>query len=385
MILSLFVYTLTAIILYNLSMTMSRASQYGKCTINRNSQIAFIGILATFGFIVGARYDVGVDHLAYLYSYEYSNSIGIRDDMEEGFAFITKWMYNAGFHYFFYFALWGILQIGFLYQTLKYKKQLLPYIGLLIMLGPYFLNWMNGIRQTTVACFFVFLISTVVVKKQLILYIFLIYIASKIHNSALLLIPFIFLGYYNIEIKNKWISILVLLACTILGSMPFWTQYLLDLQNILELIGYGDRYGSKFEEMLTGDNFSSFAWGPMRISDYVIDLIILWFYPKMRIYFKDDTRLPIFFLLYFIGVCSYNLFAGTNQIFLRVVIYFTIFKLPMTAYLLYYLRKSRLFFFYITSIIAYMYIYIVVIKASLPSAINTYQHCNLYKFFFFES
>lgn len=387
MVLSIIVYTLTAILLYNLSVVMAKDSHVYKKSIlsSRNSQGAFLGILIIFGFITGARYDVGVDHLSYLYSYEYSNSIGIRADMEEGFAFVTKWMYNAGFHYFFYFALWGILQIGLIYHALKYRKQLLPYVGLLIMLGPYFLNWMNGIRQTTVACFFVFLISTVVAKKKLFIYIGLVYLASKIHNSALLLMPFIALGYLNVDIKNKWIAIIILLSCTILGSMPFWTQYLINIQNILDIIGYGDRYGNKFEALLAGEDFSSFAWGPMRISEYVIDLLIIWYYPKIRDFFRDDKRLSMFFLLYFIGACSYNLFAGTNQIFLRVVIYFTIFKLPMTAFLLYYLKQTNAKIFFMVSIIAFVYIYIVIFKASLPSAINTYQHCNLYKFFFLEN
>ena len=383
MILSFFVYTLTAIILYNLSVAMAKEPQYNNYFANKYSQIALIGVLVSFGFVAGARYDVGVDHLSYLYSYEYSSSIDTT--MEEGFVFITRWMHDAGFHYFFYFALWGVLQIAFLYQALKYKKQLLPYVGLLIMLGPYFLDWMNGIRQTVVSCFFVFLTSTIVVKKKLVLYILLILLASKIHKSALLLMPFVFLGYYNIDIKDRRATILMLVVCTILGSMPFWIQYLLDLQKVLELIGYGEKYGNKYEEMLTGDEFSSFSWGPIRISSYAIDLMILWFYPKIRNYFKDDKRLSIFFFLYYVGACSYNLFAGTNQLFLRIVMYFTIFKLPMTAYLLYYLKKAKPRFFYIASINAYMYIYIAVIKASLPSATNTYQHCNLYKFFFFEN
>lgn len=382
MILSIIIYTITALLLYQISLCFV-SRPYGQNTTS-NLGIPFYGILFVFGIVVGARYDVGVDHLAYLFSYENCNTVGIRDDMEAGFAVVTKWMYNCGFHYFFYFALWGILQIGFIYQALKYNKRLLPYVGLLIMLGPYFLNWMNGIRQTVVACFFVLLVSKCVVGRKYILYVIFIFFASKFHNSALLLLPFIILGYYNFDIKNKWVGIAILIFCTILGSMPFWVQYLSDFQNVLELMGYGERYGNRFEEMLGGEDFSTFAWGPMRTSDYIIDLLILWFYPDIRRKNQCDAVLPVFFSLYFIGACSYNLFAGTNQIFLRVVMYFTIFKLPMTAYLLCYLKSTNKKTFYFASFVAFAYIYIVIFKSSLPSAANTLQRCNLYKFFFFE-
>lgn len=61
--------------------------------------------------------------------------------------------------------------------------------------------------------------------------------------------------------------------------------------------------------------------------------------------------------------------------------YFTIFKLPLTAYLLVYLKKKHFKLSYsLLAVIAYTYIYFEIYKASLIP--NWFEDFTTYKFFF---
>ena len=164
MILSIIVYTLSAFLLYRLGrfVSLNSCSSLYLHNSHRYGVIYWFFIYLIFGFIAGARYDVGVDHLAYLSDYNLSSFIDHNDNIEPLFWFFTKFLSGLGFHYFFYFAIIAIVQIGLIYASLKSNKQLIPYVGALVMLGPYFLNWMNGIRQTLVSCLFVYLVSVII-------------------------------------------------------------------------------------------------------------------------------------------------------------------------------------------------------------------------------
>ncbi len=239
-----------------------------------------------FAFIAGARYNVGVDHLNYLDTYNYLAQSGfILKEKEAGFSFIMGLFARAGIHYFFYFAFWASLQITFIYLACKESKFILPYVAILIILGPYFMEWMNGIRQTVVACFFVFLTSKYIVEKKFIWYIILILLASTIHKSAILLLPFCIFGIKPLSLSKKWLTIPIVIACVVLGSTPTWIALITKVEVVLELLGY-ERYATSFADMLYMEDFSSFSWGPLRISAFLLDILILWFYPKMKEFYK---------------------------------------------------------------------------------------------------
>lgn len=382
MILSIVIYTATALMLYLLADNVSKretiACGYG-------TQISFWGLeivtsILIFGFIAGARYNVGVDHLSYLSEYLSIQHTGhpSRETFEPGFLLITKAFANSGLHFFFYFAFLAILQIGFIYYALRDRKYLLPYIGLLVMLGPYFLNWMNGIRQCIVMCFFVFLVEFII-KKKFWYYAAGILLATTMHRSALILLPVYFIFFKDFKLENNKILLLILLLCIIVGSTPTWLHIMTNLDGLLAFLGY-DIYSQEIGRMVS-EGLRDTAWGPSRIGLLVIDIAIIWFYPGMRDYYKYDKYLPIYFLLFLIGTNLYNLFVNTSHIFIRPVGYFTIFKLPLTAYLLYYLHNTRnSTALYFLCIVAFTYIYFIMYKASLLQ--NRVAEASLYKFFF---
>ena len=376
---SILVYTITAVLLYIFAQS-AVANEKLSQRPNRFWTTEIVLSILLFGFISGARYGVGVDHLSYLDIYQrVQNHISLsRESLEPGFLFITRLFASSGLHYFFYFAFWGILQISFIYYALKDRKYLLPYVALAIMLNSgYFLEWMNGIRQCVVACASVFLIQYILDKKPA-KYIISLLLLSLIHKSAVLLIPLYLLVYNKLPFDRKYLNLTILMAFVVLGMIPSWLHLMTNFANLLAMIGY-DSYAARIELMVT-ENLRMTAWGPSRISNFLTGVAIIWYYPQMKEFYKYDRYLPIYFLLFFAGICLYNAFVNTSHIFLRPIEYLTIFKLPMVAYLLYYLKHSNNKMFLIIAVLVFSQIYFEIYKAvALPSVASKFT---LYKFFF---
>ena len=384
MFLSFFVYTFTALGLFLLARNVSLRESYLIQARGQTLQFCTLEIMLSiclFAFIAGARYETGVDHLTYLREYLNLQTTGVtgRETFESGFLFISKFFAQSGVHFFFYFAFWAALQIGFVYYALRNNKYLLPFVGLCIMLGPYYLSWMNGIRQCVAACAFIYAVEFIE-KKKFWHYIIFILLLSFIHRSAIILLPIYFLFYVKWDnlLHRRKTNIIILICCVILGSTPSWLHFVNSLENVLYLLGY-EGYADRLE-MMTTENLRTMAWGPSRLSIFLSEVLIIWFYPALKDYFKGDRKVEMYFFLFLIGDCLYNLFANTSHIFLRPIEYFTLFRLPLTAYLLYYFyKKKKLFLFFALIVLACSNAYISVYKAiARPTELSD---CSLYKFF----
>lgn len=375
---SIIVYTLTGLILYALGRNLALRDTRLQRLYNHPTSFWCIETLCTiivFATIAGLRYNVGVDHLTYLRYYEDMAQKGwiTRETLEPGFLFIMKIFTELNLHFFFFFAFLAAIQLFFVYYAFRHKKYLLPYIGLFIMLGPYFLDWMNGIRQCIAMCIFVFSIE-LIQKKKFVLYILIILCATLIHKSAYILLPFYFIFYKPVSPSKTKIHILILLICAIVGNSPYWISNITKLSNLFIFLGY-ENYVDRFD--ITLDNLDGFTWGPRRISVLLIDFLIIYLYPKISQHFKKDKNLPLYFNLFYIGVCIYNLLANTSHEFLRPVSYFTIFTLPMSAYTAYFLKthqKKILYSLFLIFVCSYAVISVISVT-DLNSTI-------LYKFFF---
>lgn len=357
---SFVVYTFTALCLFMLGKSLYlrelRTSSYGECSTSFWSPEILLSILI-FALVAGLRYNVGVDYPFYLSEYLSLQTRGYtyRETYESGFFFITKFFAGSGFHYFFFFAFWAAIQLGFIYYALKDRKSILKYVGLIIMLGPFFLDWMNGIRQCVVECIFVFSI-VYIQKRKFWAYFLILFLASFIHKSALVLLPLYFVVHRFSLSSNKYFNILILLVCVLLGNMPTWITIVSSITNLISFLGY-DAYVVRFENIF--EQLSAFEWGPRRISVLLVNLIIVYYYPSMRSYFSSDKLFYLYFNLYFIGICSYNLLANTSLEFLRPVGYFTIFTILTVAYALVYFKKSKKnLLFYLVLFLTCVYTYL---------------------------
>lgn len=334
-------------------------------------------VLFLFAFISGVRWNVGVDHLSYLRSYENIMRGGeFRESgVEFGFDYITKLFADLNIHFTIYFGFWAFLQIFFIYYALKDERYLWPFIGVVIIMGPHYLSWMNGIRQMLVACMFVYAVQFIKTRK-LIPYLFIILAATLIHKSAILLLIFYIIPQKD-YFKNRYINLALCVVTVIIGLNPYWLQATNFIEVTLSSIGY-EGYAENLDILI--DSKSEMALGPRRLSILLLNMLVIWFTPSLKSKFEDTNYLS-YFNFTFLGVLLHNLFANAGHIFLRPISYFTIFLALTTSYLLYYLKLKTPK----GVSIEFVLVFIVAVSYTLLSCISEYGKGDMdtanYKFF----
>lgn len=383
MILSLFVYTGTALSLFALARNASNRERFLYETEARELPFFCLEIvlsIALFALISGVRYNVGVDHLNYLGEYQRLMTYGAtrRSTMESGFLFISQLFAKGGIHFSVYFGFWASLQIFFVYYAFRNNKRLLPFIGLIMMLGSFYLSMMNGMRQQVVAFAFILLIEWIE-KKKMWSFAIAIVLASTIHRSALILLPVYFLLNSKFDLTRRKLSFAILAVCVVLGETPIWLSMINSVEELLLFMEY-EGYSDKIE-LMTSENLRDMAWGPGRIFIFTASCFIIWHYENLKSYYKDDSKVRMYFILFYIGTCGFNLFANTSHIFLRPIEYFTLFRLPLSAYMMYWLiKEAKSFQFYMFLILTCSSIYIALLKVALAPTLKT-SDVVIYKFF----
>lgn len=388
MLLSLLVYSLTGAILFFLGWHVNKREQ--QSLLEGGAKLPFYSweillSLLVFSVIAGARYHTGFDHAMYLEQYQHLQETGdfSRHNFEYGFEWISRLFARCNIHYFFYFAFWALLQIGFLYYGLRNHKHLLCWVGLGIMCGSYFLWMMNSVRQTVVVCLFVALIPLIKGRKIL-PYVIIVIIATFFHKSALLLLPVLLICFVNVdgEATNKWLLLSIFVVFVVIGSFPFWIEYFSNYQWFLDLTGY-ENYSNMDDPNVAG-KFRMVNWGPSRLLILFGNLCMLWFYPELKSHFKDDQLLPYFFMLAFIGMCLSNLLMNTTHFILRPVDYFIIFYLIMSAYIMCYLIQTKKYVIGAAMAMVFYLLFVInVIKAVYKPIVENQPF--LYHFFFAQS
>lgn len=313
-----------------------------------------------FAFISGVRWKVGTDHQSYLQEYLYLLGGEIDREFEGAFMYISLIFAKLNFHFTLFFGFWALLQIAFIYLAFKDERYLLPFIGLIIVFGGYYIGWMNGIRQTIAACIFVFSIQFIT-KRKPIQYFLFIFLAFLFHKSAIILSVFYFIPQYN-YFKNRYVNFGLLILAVIIGSSPTWIGLLNNLEGVLHLIGYED-YADKLDYLIL-ERSKEMSLGPRRLSRIFLMGFLIWYHPQLKQIYKN-TNYQVFFNFAFVGALLHNLLANTGHIFLRPTSYFTIFSIPATAYLLYFLRHKKFkelpIVYIVVLLIAISYLFIAII------------------------
>ncbi len=316
--------------------------------------------LLLFAFISGIRWKVGTDHQSYLESYRaLLNGVESRREFEGLFMYISRVFADFNIHFTIWFGFWAFVQIVFFYLAFRNERYLLPYIGIIIVLGGYYLGWMNGIRQTIAACMFVFSIQFINGRKPL-YYFLTIFIATLFHRSAVLLFIFYFIPQRD-YFKNRYVNLALLLLAIIIGSNPFWVGIMDNVGGLLQVVGY-EEYAEKLDYYIL-ERQREMSLGPRRISRILLSALVIWYHPELKKMFSN-TNYQAYFNLSLIGAFLHNLLANTGHIFLRPVGYFTIFLIPTTAYLLFYLKHSNKkdqMMYIVVFLLAISYIFIAIV------------------------
>lgn len=291
--------------------------------------------IVIFSFVAGVRWKVGVDHLAYLKNYLSIQNFGHSLFKKEiGFEYFTRLFADFGIHYTIYFGTLAFLQIFFIYMAFRDQRFLYPFIGIIIVFGSYYLEWMNGVRQMVVACIFIFSIKYII-EKKLVKYILIILLASLFHQSALLLLPVYFIPRRNF-FKNRTLALLLVFISLYLGTNNFWIESLKSTGKFLQLIGYNQFTSERLDFLIGEEQIRNF--GPRRVVVILTAIITIWYSSRLDEYF-EKYHFYFYFNLAILGFLLQNLLGYTHHIFLRPVSYFTIFSIATTGYLLVYLRE----------------------------------------------
>lgn len=304
-----------------------------------------ICFMLLFAFIGGIRWNVGVDSIEYAKAFAHPESIP--ESSEPLFIIICNLMHSLGLHWSFGLALWSFIQIFFITKALKPYRYLLVLMPFVFIFGRYWADAMNVMRQMMVACAFLWA-SKFIYEKKPIPYILFIFIASFMHKSVLMLLPFYFFPLKLEIYKHRIILITILFACVVIGQSPAFQQ-LSYYANLLQMaLGY-DNYGDIVTNMIDNGDINALGFGPMMLSYLLIPIFIIWLFPA--IFNKYEKRIPFinfWFNISYLYACLYFLVCNISEIFLRPITYLVLFQMVMATIVLYYLmmeakhRKKRI-------------------------------------------
>lgn len=332
--------------------------------------------------VSSVRWLTSWDYNMYYTYYVSMQSVGdfSRENFEPGFDLVTNAMAKSGLHFAFYFGFWAAVQIVLLYYALRHRKFLLPWIGLCVMLGPYYIQWMNSIRQTVLECLLVAMVE-LIIRRKFWIYLILTLLAASLHKMALLLIPVYFVPLIPVRGIKRWMVIAVLALCVVVGQFPQWIQWLFSsIGGLADYLGYGHYYrlfASKNETYL----FSHWN-GPARVFPFISCLIMTWYDPAIKQRFNDEAFLSAIYRFALIHIAYLNIFANTTLYLRRPGDLFRATFLVMVCYTLHYLWRERKWLpFAVMALLNFYFVFFDMIKATINPSCVTFPE--LYRTFLF--
>ncbi len=331
--------------------------------------------------IIGFKWNVGNDFGMYYNSFNDLLEHGefrSRDNFEIGYYYINKLIALTRCHPIVFFAIWILAQAVLYYFALRNRKFLLPWMGLLLILGPMNLNWLTFIRQWTIS-FMLLAAMPWIIERKPIPYFLMVLFAITIHKSALLLVLFYFAPLLVSENPVRWRYVGIFLLCVALGAYPIWLKAFSWVPDVVYWAGY-ERYHYLLDP-LKNMEFHLYTWGPRHISSVLISLIFIWFYPQLKRHYAGDKFLSVSFVLAFVCVCYDNLVLNTSYVMRRPADYLYIFQWVMLAYTMSYLKdKKRYVLLASLCMLSCLATYVTLYKCAYMHAPDKL----LYHFFFFQ-
>lgn len=282
-----------------------------------------IGVLLPiifFSLIIGLRYGVGVDYFSYRDAYLYQGD----RDLEPGFNLICSVLNYVGLPPFSLFILCAFLQLFiFTRLTIKYPS-IYSWSIYFYFTTLYLFFTINGLRQAIAFSCLVWAISYLF-ERNFLKYVVIIVLASTIHKSVLIFLPFYFFIHYDI-LKNRLVLITLYLISIFIGFT--FAEYLWILVD-LAIINIGIE-GLHTETLMNVEWSSDQGRGLGAIFWMLSDLFVILKYPKLK---KEYVGYPIVivFNLYFIGIILEPIIGASYLS--RVNIYFVYFRIIMYSFL----------------------------------------------------
>jgi len=292
--------------------------------------------IIVFALVCGLRYNVGADCESYASYFEHFVETGsnVADYDEPVFTAFTLAVAKLSGSRVLYLSLIAFVELLFLYSAFKTRRFIYPFLGLVLVLGPHFLDFNNGLRQMIVACMFVYSLQQAVDNSRIFLYVCVILFGITIHRSAVILLLAIPLVKYKGFVDYR-IAISVLLMSIIISNIGIIDPLLSKADGILYLLNY-DSYGDKIDYYLNMEAQIG-HYGPRRLVQIASYLLIILNSEGMARFYAKDRFFKVSYLLFLVYAVFFELLASKNLLFTRPLLYFSVFWLICSAYLLYYL------------------------------------------------
>lgn len=305
--------------------------------MNKNSSFflnrLFAGLfpIIILSLLIGLRYDVGVDYLAYkeIYETRFDGNLidSIRNsDLEILYTIISYYCYQSGMPYYIFFVVMAFIPLVFYYKSFKYFTYLFPYsFYCIVSFGVLF--WYFNIQRQAIAFFILLYSIKYIVENKKFIFLLCCLIAVGFHLSSLYFIPFIFLFYLP---RRPLFSPLYLVGTYILTWIcsnhiqsllffiirPFLSGRYLNYEGIME--NWIMEGGSGIGLLLL----------------HIIDIIFILNSPFLFKRFSFE-RFDIYFRLYYTGCIIANI-AGLNMLLSRLPFSFISIRSIVGAFFLYY-------------------------------------------------
>ena len=343
-----------------------------------------IAPLLFFSLIFGMRFDVGADHIGYLYGYLEKRYVGKGEPL---FSLLSDIGWGINLHYVLYFAIIAFIQVFFFFYAFKDERYLFPFIVFFLFTNGDWLFWMNGIRQALAMCIWLFSIKYIY-EKNILKYIIWCTVAILFHRSAIMLIifyPFLRIG------RDYFKSIpfqLILFALAFVFNKKF-SVVIINFEPLinsyLSILG-SDTYGSYDLEGL----MSRFKeTNGTRIAYYfkiLLNATIILYSGALKKYY-NNRLFNIYYFFFFIGLITFYMFPVGALTFTRPFRYFHVFQTVMYSYFLYYLYKTKLYSFHKGTFHAIMYYSLISIFLGIfyLSLFSANENSHIWYQFFFEN
>lgn len=343
------------------------------------SNIYFWMPIIIFTFVFGIRYGVGIDYFSYKEIYE-NYDIGDWTYMigENLFYYICDVCSRYNLPVSAYFSILSFLQILFIYLAFKNRKVILAYSVLALFLTGIGVSGFNNIiRQAIAFCIFIYSL-TLIEKKQLLYYFLCILLAFSFHLSAIILLPIYFLFYKGQNyFHNTKLQMFILLCCFLVSWINIGSIISIYVEYISMILNYHGYFNTHFVDAKERSTFT--------IVLFFVNIFVVYFYPRVKLYYKDRF-FEIVFTLFYMSICLGYLLNDIHILW-RVLVYFSYLKFIVFGYyLIFFKNKMKTSCkYYISAVffISYLlgfYCYSVLYKSyNSCSTYSTYYQVDLYK------
>lgn len=280
-----------------------------------------------FTFVLGLRYDVGLDYLSYFWHYQnlsFFEGLSAFEPLYEG---LNLFLNRCKAHYSVLFSLTVFIEIVFFYLIFTDKRFLLPYAILFFFLTSKIFVDLNIIRHAIATMIFIYSIRYIQERKFW-KYVLFLFLAGGFHYSSFLLFPLWFLGIRKYFWAERRFYCLLLFGITLLFGSGILGLTMDSLIKGFEMLGYSNyMYDVQDMNMEVGSGL-----GVILLHLLDLSIILLSLYVNKR---TKDQNFLVYFRVFFVGVLLANIF-GLNIVLSRLAFALVSVRFIVLAYVFYY-------------------------------------------------